>query len=273
MSETTQATVATTDVHGKDIRGQGLCGLERDLRARARHHPAPRARAAGRAARRALLRRLPLGPAPGAERMAGHHADRLPLRAGPRDRRPRGEGGRRRSGSSRKATWRRWAAWWTRAARAPRAGKGRSSSARARRPSPTTRPTSTSGGVTYGGYSDEPRRRRGLRAAGLGPARPGGRGAAAVRRHHHLFAAAPLERRQGTEGRRGGPRRAGAHGREVRQRVRRPRRRVHDVARQGGGRGPARRARRRRLQERRRDAEARWAASTSSWTRSRPCTT
>ena len=81
------------------------------------------------------------------------------------------------------------------------------------------------GGVTYGGYSEQHRRGRGLRAARPGRARPGRRRAAAVRRHHDLLAAAALEGRRGPEGRRRGPRRARPHGREVRARLRRARRR------------------------------------------------
>ena len=85
----------------------------------------------------------------------------------------------------------------------------------------------------------EPRRRRGVRAAGLARARSGRGRAAALRRHHHLLAAAALERPRRTEGRRRRPRRPRAHGREARPRLRRPGRRVHHLARQGGGRGRA----------------------------------
>ena len=50
----------------------------------------------GRADRGPLLRGLPLGPAPGPERVAEDHADRLSLCSGSRDRRPCGRGGRGR---------------------------------------------------------------------------------------------------------------------------------------------------------------------------------
>ena len=56
---------------------------------------------------------------------------------------------------------------------------------------------------TYGGYSTPHHRRRGLRAAHprVDPARP--RRAAAVRGHHHLFAAEALRRQGRRQGRRG----------------------------------------------------------------------
>ena len=188
--------------------------------------------------------------------MAGDHADRLSLRPGPRDRRPGGEGGQRRP--------------------EVQGGRPRGGGLPGRLVPHLRRVPGRAGAVLRGpgdlhlqraGQAPrrrdlrrllrEPRRRRGVRAARVGPPGPGRHGAAAVRRHHHLLAAAALERPQGAEGRRRGPRRAGAHGREVRQRLRRARRRVHDVARQGGGRGPAGRARGRGLEERRGDAEAR----------------
>ena len=228
--------------------------------------------AARRADRHPLLRRLPLGPAPGPQRVAERHADRLPLRAGPRDRRPGREGGQRRP----QVQGRRPGGGRLHGRLVPhlRQLPGRAGAV-LRGPATFTYngPDKHLGGVTYGGYSESIVVDEAFVLRVLGQAGPGRRGAAAVRRHHHLLAAAALEGRQGAEGRHRRPRRARAHGREVRQRVRRPRRPVHHVARQGGGRGPAGRPRGGRLRERRRDAEARRAASTSSSTRSRPRTT
>ena len=87
------------------------------------------------------------------------------------------------------------------------------------------------GTMTYGGYStqivvDE---RFVLRVpASLDPA--GGR-AAAVRRHHDVFAAAALERRSRQESRHRRARRSGPHGREAGARDGRAHRAVHDLAR------------------------------------------
>ena len=101
------------------------------------------------------------------------------------------------------------------------------------------------------------RRRRTLRPARPRQSRSRRSRAAALRRDHDLLADAPLGRHQGQESRRGRSRRTGPHGREVCARVRRPRRRLHHVARQEGRRAPPRRRRGRRLPQRRRDAEAR----------------
>ena len=68
---------------------------------------------------------------------------------------------------------------------------------------------------TYGGYSSRIVVDRGLRAAHPAPPGPGRRRAPAVRRHHHLLAPAPLARRRGTPGGRGGPGRPGPHGGEA----------------------------------------------------------
>ena len=121
------------------------------------------------------------------------------------------------SGSSRRATWRAWAAWSTRAAPAPPAGRGWSSSARAGDVH-LQLPRQTSRRRDLRRLLRQPRGRRGLHAARIGPGGPGRHGAAPVRRDHHLFAPSALERRRRTEGRRRGPRRPGAHGREVRPR-------------------------------------------------------
>ena len=98
------------------------------------------------------------------------------------------------------------------------------------------------GGVTYGGYSDSivVDERFVLQR----PVEPGScrSRAAALRGHHDVLADAPLGRDQGQESRRGGPRRAGPHGREVRARARSARRGLHHFAEQEGRRAaPGRR--------------------------------
>ena len=95
------------------------------------------------------------------------------------------------------------------------------------------------------------RRRRALRPARPREPRPRRGRAAPLRRHHDLLAPAPLGRHEGQEGRRRRPRRARPHGREVRPRVRGPRRRLHHLARQDGGCPPPRCRRGRRLPRRR----------------------
>ena len=139
---------------------------------------------------------------------------------------------------------------------APHAAPVKSSTATAFPRSPTTAKTNTCGGVTYGGYSESVVVDEAfvLRVSGeIGSRRDG---AAAVRRHHDILAAAPLEGRQGPEGRHRRTRRAGSHGREVRQRVRRGSRALHDFAGQDRGRAAARRARSGGVKERRGDEEA-----------------
>ena len=89
------------------------------------------------------------------------------------------------------------------------------------------------GTPTYGGYSNNIVVRRGVRAEGFAEAEPRRGRAAAVRGDHDVFAAEVLERRQGPARWRGRPRRARAHGAEVRPRVRRARDAVHDLAGQG----------------------------------------
>ena len=88
-----------------------------------------------------LLRRVPLRPAHGAQRVAGHRLSRGP---GPRDRRPCRVGRQRRQEVQGRATWPPWAAWWTRAATARAAPTTWSSTARRGWCSPTTAPTRTS---------------------------------------------------------------------------------------------------------------------------------
>ena len=77
--------------------------------------------------------------------------------------------------------------------------------------------------ITYGGYSKHRRGAAGVRAARAGRPRPRPRGAAALRRHHHLFAAAHLERRPGQPGRRDRARRPRPHGGQARVGPRRAR--------------------------------------------------
>ena len=72
------------------------------------------------------------------------------------------------------------------------------------------------GGVTYGGYSDSIVVDEAFVVKVPKSARSRGRRAAALRRHHDLLAAAPLESGQGQEGWNRWPRRPGAHGRQVR---------------------------------------------------------
>ena len=76
-------------------------------------------------------------------------------------------------------------------------------------------PTSILGGVTYGGYSEEHRGGRGVCAARARTAWIRRRRAAALRGHHHVLAATPLESRQRAEGRYRRPGRARSHGREA----------------------------------------------------------
>ena len=256
MSETTLTKLAEPPHSAANyIRGQGLGRPGRELAARAGHHPAPRAGAAGRADRRALLRRLPLGPAPGAQRVAEHHADRLSLRPGPRDRRPGDEGGRRRP-KFKEGDLAAVGCMVDSCRTCPACREGQEQFCEGPATFTYNSPDKHLGGVTYGGYSDSivvdeafalrvPDR---LDPAGAAPLLCAG-----ITTYSPLAA---LERPERAEGRRRRPRRARAHGREARQRVRRPRRRLHDVARQDGGRGPAGRPRRRGLQERRGDAEA-----------------
>ena len=85
------------------------------------------------------------------------------------------------------------------------------------------------------------RRRRALRAARPRQSRSGRGRAAALRRHHHLLTDAPLGRHQREEGRRGRPRRSGAHGGQVRPGLRRPRGGLHHLSGQEGGCPPPRR--------------------------------
>ena len=129
------------------------------------------------------------------------------------------------------------------------------------------------GGHTFGGIFHEHRRGRGLRAARAGRTGSGRHRAAAVRRHHDLLAAAPLEGWSRPEGGHRRARRPGTHGGEVRPRLRRARRPVHDLARQGRRWPAAGRARGGRVQGCRRDEASSKAASTSSSMRFPPSTT
>ena len=169
-----------------------LCRGVGDNAARALHHRTPRGRSARCADRHSLLRRLPLRHPPGPRRMG--RLD-LPDGAGPRDRRQRGEG--RRGGREMEAR---------------RHGRA---SAVSSIPAASAKPAEQGGAVLRAGHDpdlqrlrarrqdadlrrllDAHHRGRGLRAAHSGWHAAGSRGAAAMRRHHHLFAAAPF-RRQG----------------------------------------------------------------------------
>jgi hypothetical protein len=112
------------------------------------------------------------------------------------------------------------------------------------------------GGVTYGGYSDSivVDERFVLRVPETSTRR--GR-AAAVRRDHDLLADAPLGRRRRARRSAWSASAGWATWREVRPCARRPRRRLHHLARKEGGRAAPRRRRGRRLPQRRRDEEAR----------------
>ena len=94
------------------------------------------------------------------------------------------------------------------------------------------RRTSISGGVTYGGYSDSIVVDEAFVLRVPTNLDLAGDGAVAVRGHHDVFAAAPLEGGQRAESRHRRPGRAGAHGREVRPRFWRARGAVHDFAEQ-----------------------------------------
>ena len=95
-----------------------------DKPARPVHADPPRAAADRRRDRDPVLRRLPLRPAPGPQRVERVSPHRLPVRARPRDRRPGDEGRQRASRSSRRATSPPSAAWSIRAAPARAASEG-----------------------------------------------------------------------------------------------------------------------------------------------------
>ena len=96
-----------------------------------------------------------------------------------------------------------------------------------------------------------------LRPQGAGRPRPGRRRAAALRRGHHLVAAAPLGGRPGQHGRRGRDRRPRPPRGQVRPRARRPRRRLHHLPGQARHDPRPRRRRGRRLHRRRADGRPR----------------
>ena len=213
---------------------QRLWRLCRRQAARADRHRAPGARSERRPDRHRLLRRLPFGSPHGALRM-GRNA--LSVRPGPRDRRPcqRGRrGGRRVQGrrhGRRRLPGRQLPALPRLRGRARAILRGRlHGDLQLRRP-----PT-----------------RRAIRSAAMRERivvdekfvlqHPPSRGAArrgrapALRRHHHLFAAAPLERRARQEGRHRRHRRARPYGRQARPRDGRPHRRLHHLREQAAGR-------------------------------------
>ena len=210
-----------------------------------------------------LLRRVPLRPAHRTQRVGGVAHD-LPVRARPRDRRAGHARSAPTSPASSPATSRRSAAWSIRAGRAGAARKGSSSTATRSATvftynSPDPHGTAP---ATYGGYSDRivVNEHFVLRVSPkLDPAAAAPLLCAGITLYSPLQA---LGRGPRQEGRHRRPRRARAHGREVRARVRRAHGAVHDVAVEDRGRQAPRRRRGRHLEERRRDEEARCAAST-----------
>ena len=179
-----------------------------------------------------------------------------PVRPGPRDRRPGSEGGQRRP----EVQGRRPGGGGLHGRLVPHLRRlPRGPGAVLRAPGDLhlqLARTRTSAASRYGGYSDSLvvdeafalRVSDRLDPAGAAPLLCAGITTYSPLRHWNV--------RERTDGRCRGPRRPRAHGREARERVRRPGRRVHDVARQGGGRGPAGRPRRGGLPQRRADAEA-----------------
>ena len=164
---------------------------------------------------------------------------------GPRDRRPGDQGRLARSRSSSPATSPPSAAWSIRTAPARIAG-GLEQFCPKPRPSPTTRPTSTSAASPT---AATPRASSSTSASSCASPRTS---TSPAPRRCSAPASRPTRpcatgRRQGQEGRRGRSRRPRPHGREVRPCLRRPRRRLHHVARQDGGCPPPRRRRGRRL--------------------------
>ena len=129
------------------------------------------------------------------------------------------------------------------------------------------------GGVTYGGYSESIVVDEAFVLRVPNSLNAGRRRAAAVCGHHDVFAAAPLERWQRAKSGRGGARRAGAHGIEVRESPGRSRRTVYDLRRQDGRRGAAWAPTKWWFRKIRRRCRNKRAASTSSSTRLRASTT
>ena len=152
-----------------------------------------------------------------------------PLVPGPRDRRPRHRG--RRRGHPLQG-------------RRPRGGRLHGRQLPALRPVPQGRGAAVPGRHDADLWRPRPhhagdhpwrlfqarRGAAGVRAARARWARPRPRRPAAVRRHHHLFAAAHLERRPGQPGRRDRPRRARPHGGQAGRRPRRARDRPQPLA-------------------------------------------
>ncbi len=187
-------------------------------------HPAPRARPGRRADRHRLLRRLPFRPAHRAFGMAGHPVS---VRAGPRDRRPCQRGRQRRQRlQGRRYRRRRMPGRQLPPLRVLQRRAGAVLHERLRRH--LQRANRGRPGPHAGRLCAADRGGAALRAEGPPSGRPAGRGgAAAVRGHHHLFAAAPLASRAGQEGRHRRHRRAWPHGHQDRACDGRARGRVH----------------------------------------------
>ena len=188
-----------------------LCRLQRPERHGAVRVHSPGAARQRRAHRHPLLRRLPLRPAPGPQRLAQHRLS-LPPRA--RDRRPGGRGGSGRQalpggGLGGRGLPRGQLPRLRRMQRGSRGVLQERRDADLQRQGPADRRGHA------GRLLVAHRRARGFRAAHARGPRPGACRAVALRRHHDLFAAAALERGPGLAGGRRGPRRPGAHGRQA----------------------------------------------------------
>jgi alcohol dehydrogenase (NADP+) len=109
-------------------------------------------------------------------------------------------------------------------------------------------PDKHTGTMTYGGYSESVVVDEGFALRVPKHLEFGRLGSPALRRHHHLFAAAPLECWQEAKGRRSLPRRTRPHGREICQRLWRACGRVHHFAGHNTGCLAAGRTRSGRLQ-------------------------
>ena len=189
--------------------------------------------------RNSILRDLPLRSPSGPQRVARCDAHGLPLRSGPRDRRPRQPGRLPRSRSTNPATSSRSAASLTPTTLARTAGREPEQFC----PNMVltyNSPDKHLGGVTYGGYSDsivvDERFVLRLRQTSILPAP-----------RHCCAPASPRTLRcatgasAGQQGRRRRPRRAGPYGGQARPCNRSPCRRLHHFTQQDGGRASPRR--------------------------------
>ncbi len=155
------------------------------------HHQPPRSPREGRRDRHSLLRRLPLRPAPGPQRVEQH---RLSLRARARDRRPGHQGRLRRYEiQGRRPRCRR-----LHGRLLPQVSRlqGRHGAVlRSRSCLHLQRRGQAPRRADLWGILRARGRRRGFRAEGLRQARSGRHCSASLRGHHHVLAAAPLESR------------------------------------------------------------------------------